>query len=100
MASARAHDCFPPDIVCLSHLRWGFVYQRPQHLMSRFGRTRRVIFCEEPLFGETANPRLELTPVAEGVFAARPRLPGGLEPETVDIAQRLLLHGLLREMEL
>jgi dTDP-4-dehydrorhamnose reductase len=22
------------DVVCLSHLRWGFVYQRPQHLLS------------------------------------------------------------------
>jgi UDP-galactopyranose mutase len=99
MASARAHDPSTPDILCLSHLRWSFVYQRPQHLMSRFGRTRRVIFCEEPIFGETENPRLELTSVAEGVFAARPKLPSGLEPETVDIAQKLLLHGLLREME-
>jgi UDP-galactopyranose mutase len=99
MASAREHEIPPPDIVCLSHLRWSFVYQRPQHLMSRFGRRRRVIFCEEPVFGESSNPRLELTSVAEGVFAARPKLPGGLEPETIDIAQKLLLHGLLREMD-
>ena len=26
------------DLVCLSHLRWDFVYQRPQHLMTRYGR--------------------------------------------------------------
>jgi len=25
-----------PDLICLSHLRWNFVFQRPQHLMSRF----------------------------------------------------------------
>ncbi|MDQ2746189.1 MAG: glycosyltransferase family 1 protein, partial [Acidobacteriota bacterium] len=30
------------DLVCLSHLRWDFVYQRPQHLMSRFAGQRRV----------------------------------------------------------
>jgi UDP-galactopyranose mutase len=99
MASAHERPFSPPDVVCFSHLRWGFVYQRPQHLMSRFGRQRRVIFCEEPMFGESTNPRLELTSAAEGVFVARPKLPSGLEPETVDIAQRLLLHGLLREMD-
>lgn len=38
------------DLVCLSHLRWNFVYQRPQHLMSRFARERRVFFIEEPIF--------------------------------------------------
>ena len=40
------------DLVCLSHLRWDFVYQRPQHLLSRFAQERRVFFVEEPTFGE------------------------------------------------
>ena len=35
------------DLVCLSHLRWNFVYQRPQHLLNRCARDRRVIFIEE-----------------------------------------------------
>ncbi len=38
------------DLVCLSHLRWDFVYQRPQHLMSRFAKNGRVFFVEEPIF--------------------------------------------------
>lgn len=38
------------DIICLSHLRWNFVYQRPQHLMTRFARQCRVFYIEEPLF--------------------------------------------------
>jgi|SRR5436190_12085255 len=38
------------DLVCFCHLRWDFVYQRPQHLMSRFARQYRVFFIEEPLF--------------------------------------------------
>ena len=33
-----------------SHLRWNFVYQRPQHLLSRLARGRRVYFFEEPVF--------------------------------------------------
>ena len=37
------------DIVCLSHLRWDFVYQRPQHLMARFASRHRVFFVEEPI---------------------------------------------------
>ena len=40
------------DVVCLSHLRWGFVYQRPQHLLSRFAKTGRVFFFEEPIFSD------------------------------------------------
>ncbi|HEV8160080.1 MAG TPA: glycosyltransferase family 1 protein [Pyrinomonadaceae bacterium] len=38
------------DLICLSHLRWDFVYQRPQHLLSRFAKNRRVFFFEEPIF--------------------------------------------------
>lgn len=38
------------DLVCFSHLRWDFVYQRPQHLMSRFAKEFRVFFIEEPIF--------------------------------------------------
>src|SRR5688572_9633549 len=40
-----------PDLVCFSHLRWDFVYQRPQHLLTRCARDRRVFFVEEPIFG-------------------------------------------------
>ncbi len=38
-----------PDLICLSHLRWDFVFQRPQHLMSRFARECRVFFLRDPL---------------------------------------------------
>ena len=47
-----------PDLVCLSHLRWDFVYQRPQHLMSRFAGDRRVFFVEEPIFHDPQDPEL------------------------------------------
>lgn len=39
-------------LICFSHLRWNFVFQRPQHLMTRFARTMRVIFWEEPVLVE------------------------------------------------
>jgi UDP-galactopyranose mutase len=40
------------DVICFSHLRWNFVYQRPQHLMSRLAKNTRVFFVEEPEYDE------------------------------------------------
>lgn len=45
----RARGC---TILCLSHLRWDFVYQRPQHLLSRAARQHRVLYVEEPIIDE------------------------------------------------
>ncbi|MBA2597300.1 MAG: glycosyltransferase [Chloroflexia bacterium] len=38
-------------LVAFSHLRWGFVWQRPQHLLSRFAREMPIVFVEEPEWG-------------------------------------------------
>ena len=47
------------DLVVFSHLRWTFVWQRPQHLISRLAsRRRRVWFVEEPLAADVSGPRL------------------------------------------
>jgi glycosyltransferase involved in cell wall biosynthesis len=50
-----------PDLIVLSHLRWPWVWQRPQHLVSRFAGIRRAHgactwFVEEPVSGEVAAP--------------------------------------------
>lgn len=64
-----------PTLLCFSHLRWNFVFQRPQHLMSRFARTHRVIFWEEPILDATAEPSLALSICAKsGVTVAVPHL--------------------------
>jgi glycosyltransferase involved in cell wall biosynthesis len=85
-----------PDVVCLSHLRWDFVYQRPQHLMSRFARDHRVFFFEEPEFHDSPA-RLDISERPGGVRVAVPRLPHGLSAEQVEAAQRDLLQGLLAD---
>ena len=47
------------ELVVLSHLRWTFVWQRPQHLISRLAANRRTWFVEEPLAVEgLEEPRL------------------------------------------
>jgi UDP-galactopyranose mutase len=62
-------------LLCFSHLRWNFVFQRPQHLMNRFARTHRVIFWEEPILDATGEPSLDLSLCAKsGVTVAVPHL--------------------------
>ena len=39
-----------PTILVFSHLRWDFVYQRPQHLLSRLAEHYKICFFEEPGF--------------------------------------------------
>jgi hypothetical protein len=52
----------PRMLVCFSHLRWDFVYQRPQHLLSRAARTYRVVYFEEPFFEERVEAHLRSAP--------------------------------------
>ncbi len=67
----------PPggEILCFSHLRWNFVYQRPQHLLSRAARDRRVFFFEEPVYDADAGASLTLDRDSSGVAIAVPHLP-------------------------
>jgi UDP-galactopyranose mutase len=81
------------DLVCFSHLRWDFVFQRPQHLMTRFAREHRVFFIEEPLFGED-GPRLEISERDNGLSVVVPHLPHGAQ---VDAVMPDLIDGLRKE---
>ena len=65
------------DLLCFSHLRWDFVYQRPNHLMARAARDRRVYFVEEPVFSPGSSPTTT-TVDREGVTVVTPHLPTGV----------------------
>ena len=79
-----------PDIVCLSHLRWDLVYQRPQHLMERAARERRVFYVEEPVWGSD-SPRLHVSDRPEGVKVVAPHLPDDVSEEVAAQQQSDLL---------
>ena len=83
-------------LICFSHLRWDFVLQRPQHLMSRFARERRVWFWEEMIPTDHHLPYLEFH-AFEGtsVQAIRPRIPKGLNAQDTRKALAALLDQLL-----
>jgi glycosyltransferase involved in cell wall biosynthesis len=94
-AEARARGG-RPVLLCLSHLRWNFVFQRPQHLLTRAARDHDVIYFEEPIFqAGIAEPLLDRRPTPEGVTVAVPVLPEGMAGERAVEAQRDLLNGLL-----
>lgn len=84
-------------IVCLSHLRWDFVFQRPQHLMSRFAQERTVVVFEEPLSadpGRAMSVDVRTCPES-GVVIATPRLPEGVDGPCRNAVLRQLLDEVV-----
>ncbi len=79
------------DVICLSHLRWDFVYQRPQHIMSRCARNGRVFYFEEPIYidGET---HLAVSERGENLFVCVPHINhrDGIEKGTYEIETSML----------
>ena len=85
-----------PLLLCFSHLRWGFVTQRPQHLLRRAATQYRVVYWEEPWLDDRAEPRLDLFKQEEGdITLAVPKLPHGLDEAGFEQAQRQLLEDFL-----
>src|SRR5688500_17926098 len=100
IAASNNGSGLPRDIVCFSHLRWGFVYQRPQHLLSRFRRNHRVIFIEESVRAGS-TPRFETHFCPEsGVLIAVPHFPSGSANSSEETILKLLLNGLFTEQEI
>ncbi len=94
-ADARAR----PVLVCFSHLRWNFVFQRPQHLLSRAQRDYRVYFVEEPVFEAGAAPHLRTRATREGVDVVVPVLAEGTDPENVLTELRKLVELFVSGLE-
>lgn len=88
-------------LIVFSHLRWDFVYQRPQQLMSRLAAGRAVLFVEEPVPGAD-RLRLERYSPCAGVEVLRMHVPGratGFADEHIDgmrvmLAQHLVDRGI------
>ena len=80
-------------LVVFSHLRWSFVYQRPQHLMSRLARHHQVLFIEEPVH-DPGPPRLDSSWQGRSLEVLTPHTP--LPAQGFDPQQALVLRPLLR----
>lgn len=78
------------DIVCFSHLRWNFVFQRPQHLLTRLSSSYRVFYIEEPICGDRYN-RYDMSVSNNNVYVITPFINCDVNsPETVPLLKNLL----------
>ena len=87
------------SILVFSHLRWNFVFQRPQHLLTRLARHYRIYFFEEPIPGADTN-HLEISAAADNVYVCRPHSTisnPGFHDAQIPTLQRLLLELVQRE---
>ena len=87
----RAHD-----VVCFSHLGWDFVYQRPQHLMTRCAAQRRVFYIQEPVRGRS-EPRLDHRLCSSGVHVVVLHIPDGCDESATLEA---LISNFFRQQEI
>lgn len=97
-AEPSAPDPETVTLLCFSHLRWNFVFQRPQHLMSRFAREMNVIFWEEPVeigAHETAYLQVREAQDAANVRIVVPHLPQGMPEDAREAALKRLLDAHL-----
>ncbi len=92
--SSHPFSAVSRPLVVLSHLRWDFVYQRPQHVLSRLAQSRPVTVVEEPVHDAEAEPYLEAIDAAPGITVLRPHTPVA-EPGFSD-AQNQVIAPLLR----
>ena len=83
----------PPSVVVVfSHLRWNFVYQRPQHLLSRLAGRWRVVFIEEPVHceGPAWLEVREIAPLLQVVVPHTPVQAPGFHDDQLAALQTLL----------
>jgi len=96
VSCAFLHDI---DLICFSHLRWGFVFQRPNHLLSRFSKHQRVFFIEEPIF-HGMEDRVHIENYNDNLYVVTPYLPEGLREEEVLQRQKKVVNNLLVNMKI
>ena len=83
-------------LVVFSHLRWNFVYQRAQHLLSRLAQRWQVIVVEEPVPASERN-ELEIFEAAPGVQVWRPHVTGeawGFHDDHLPVVKKLVADAM------
>ncbi|MBD2753075.1 glycosyltransferase [Spirosoma sp. BT704] len=86
------------DLICFSHLRWDFVYQRPQHLLNRAARQCRVWYIEEPKWSDTSY--LEIKSIGQQLSVVIPHLVHSTSGQEAIRQQQVLVDQLLAEQHI
>lgn len=82
------------DLVVFSHLRWEFVFQRPQHLLNRFAQSRKVLFVEEPIpFDDNNKGTANILSKSENLTVLQPRISwGNMTTEIIPLVTAEMKH--------
>lgn len=86
----------PKTIICFSHLRWDFVFQRPQHIMTRLSKQFNIFYVEEPVL-DTDGDAYYSFHERGGLKVVVPHLPHDIHAQKVNAELKALLNGLLAE---
>jgi glycosyltransferase involved in cell wall biosynthesis len=97
---SQKNTTYRPAILCFSHLRWAFVYQRPQHLLSRAALRAEVFFWEEPIYADIQQADMRVAPQPCGVQVLTPLLPFSCQGKDSVEMQRALLDQWLADRDL
>lgn len=63
------------DMIVFCHLRWDFVYQRPQHLISRLSQKFKILVVEEPIGKRAdADNKPEIREISASLHIMRPKI--------------------------
>lgn len=61
------------DMIVFCHLRWQFVYQRPQHIISRMAEDLKILMVEEPMPGDpNSNEPGNLMMISQNLHVLQP----------------------------
>ena len=93
-----ADSAFPKNLIIFSHLRWDFVYQRPQHLATRLAAICNLYFIEEPLFdaSEINYEKIE----KDGLTVFVPHLLPGYDHQTTIDSLSYLFKEFIETLDL
>jgi glycosyltransferase involved in cell wall biosynthesis len=87
------------DIVCFSHIRWNFVYQRPQHLLSRFSKSNRVFFIEEPVW-DAGKEIVSIKQVNKNIWVIVPYLASNADSQILFSRKKEVVDYMIRQMQI
>jgi len=89
--------CLPKEntmqtLIVFCHLRWDFVFQRPQHLLTRLAKFYKVVFVEEPVY-EEGEARMVISRPAPNLTVCQPHTPvqaPGFHDDQIPLLQPLV----------
>jgi len=90
----------PGNLICFSHLRWDFVFQRPQHLLTRLAKTFKVFFIEEPVYDAVGKSYYAFFNRGENIVIIQPHIKAGMATNENKAVQKTLFDNFMHNRKL